>query len=582
MREMKTSDAFKRFWHLAPDQQAAFKFCSVLMFLTLATELIRPFILERALGHIGAGRVEALFLTGWFFLGVLVLDYAFRGIYGYLFSVALLKAVNHVRELLFRHVLSMKMAFFDKRPVGQLLTRTVNDCEAMAETLRVGAGTIIIDMLTVVGIFGVMLHMDLHLTGVMMVTAPVIWLVVRWCGSRLRAKFIAVRSALAESNGFMAEGITGVEILQLFGRERESSSEFRRINKKYRRATITSNVYDALLYALFDGIAAVVTALLLYISCNIRFDALQLGGLIVYLNMVERIFTPLRDFSSKFATIQQAVAAMERILGLLDSRETIVQGRQEVLDEQLAIEFQKVGFRYQEDAPKVLEEISFRVEPGQSIALVGQTGSGKSTIGKLLIRAYDGYEGAILVGGVELRDLNYHCLRSNIAVVHQDVELFPGTLRDNITMYNAEIDDEAVMDAIKLVRAEHMVAALPGGLDFMVHESGNNLSTGQVQLIIFARALAHNAPIILMDEATSAVDSVTEAWIQQAIERIISCKTVVTVAHRLSTIAAADKIIVLKKGRIIEAGTHASLLESEQGAYAQLVAASRLDSALLA
>jgi len=579
---MATLAAFKRFWQLARDQHRVFKFCLVLMFLTLGAELVRPFMLERALAHIGSGDMPALYQLAWYFLALLCADYLFRGAYGYYFSIALLKAVNHMRELMFRHILAMKMAFFDKRPVGQLLTRTVNDCEAMAETLRVGAGTIAVDMLTVVGLFGVMLQMDLHLTGVMLITGPVVWLVVRWCGSRLREKFIAVRAALAEANGFMAEGITGVEILQLFGRERESSDQFRQINKKYRQATITSNVYDALLYALFDGIAAVVTAIILFVSCGLRFDVVQLGGLIVYLNMVDRIFTPLRDFSSKFATIQQAVAALERILGVLDNRETIEQGSGEVHGDRLAIEFRKVGFRYQSDGAQVLKDISFRVEPGQSLALVGQTGSGKSTIGKLLIRAYDGYEGSIFVGGVELRDLNYHCLRSNIAVVHQDVELFPGTLRDNITMYNPAIDDAAVRDAIALVRAEHMVAALPGGLDFVVHESGNNLSTGQVQLIIFARALAHNAPIILMDEATSAVDSVTEAWIQQAIQSIIKRKTVVTVAHRLSTIAAADKILVLKKGRILEEGSHDSLLARTDGAYAQLVAASRLEGALLA
>ncbi|MDJ0841765.1 MAG: ABC transporter ATP-binding protein [Acidobacteriota bacterium] len=569
-----------RFWSLAGDNRRMFKISFVLMFFTLATELARPYVLEAALSHITQGRIDDLQDAAYVFLALILVDYVTRGGFGYAFSMALLKSINLIRGKVFDHVIHMKMAFFDRRPVGSLLTRTINDCEALAETLRAGAATIILDFLTVIGIFFVMCTLDLELSLAMILAAPVIWLCVRWCAKALRNKFLDVRKALAESNGYMTEGIMGVEILQLFQREEGSASQFSNINRKYCRATIHSNFYDALLYAFIDGIAACVTALILGVALNIRFDPQavvgQVGTLIVYIRMIEKIFIPIREFSGKYATIQQGIAAIERILDLLDTPARIEQGEGRLSGDRLTIEFNRVGFRYSHDGPRVLDEISFKVRPGQSLALVGETGSGKSTIGKLLTRAYDGYEGDILVDGREIRGLNYHSLRANIAMVHQDVELFPGTLRDNITMFDPSISEEAIMNAIRMVKAEHMVAQLPDGLDFNVHESGTNLSTGQVQLIVFARALAHDVPIVLMDEATASVDSVTEAWIQEAIAQILKVKTTIIVAHRLSTIAAADHILVLKNGKITEQGNHEQLVSIENGYYSNLIRASRL------
>ena len=372
----------------------------------------------------------------------------------------------------------------------------------------------------------------------------------------------------------------GVEILQLFGQEASSRRRYRNINRKYCRSAIVSNFFDALLYALIDGVAAWITALVLLVALNYQFAPGEMtavvGSLVIYLNMIERIFVPIREFSGKYAIIQQGMAAIERIQELLQNQSRIVQGERQLADGPLKIAFRRVSFRYAEDGPLVLQDIDFEVRPGQSLALVGRTGSGKSTIGKLLTRAYDGYSGEILVNDTEITGLNYHALRSKIAVVHQDVELFPGTLRENITMFDPTIDEAQIMEAIRLVKAEHMVAQLPGGLDFTVHESGTNLSMGQVQLIVFARALAHDAPVILMDEATASVDSVTESWIQEAIAQILRHKTTIIVAHRLSTIAAADRILVLDGGRIIEQGNHDQLCANESGYYAKLVKASKL------
>lgn len=566
----------KSFWRFARNYKTAYFTAFGLMLLTLAFESIRPFLLDKGIKAIEADNLDSLKQAALFFLLLLSLEYVSRSVFSYLFAMSFLKTINRLRDAVFQHVLKLRMSYFDKEPVGRLLTRTINDCEALGETLRAGIATVFLDMGTMVVMFFVMAALDLPLTGIMVVTAPLVWLLVRWCGEKLKSKFIDVRKALAESNGFMAEGINGVEILQLFGQTDDSIDRYQEINREYRRACITNNFYDAFLYAIIDAVAALVTAAVLFFGFNVRFGVVEIATVVVFISLIDKIFVPIRDFSGKFATIQQAFAALQRILELLESPDFIVPGPKELEGDRLDIRFEKVCFRYGKDAPYVLEDISFEVKNGQVVALVGQTGSGKSTIGKLLTRAYDGYEGHIRVGGLELTELNHHSLRRKVAVVHQEVELFPGSLRDNISMFDPRISEEKIRWAIRTVNAEHMVANLPNGLDFNVRENGGNLSAGQMQLIVFARALAHDAPIVLMDEATASVDSVTEAWIQEAIKAIFKHKTVIIVAHRLSTIAAADHILVLKNGRILEQGTHAQLTAIEDGYYAGLVNASKL------
>lgn len=547
-----------------------------LMMFSLGFELALPLILKQGLDAVQASDVAALHAAAWLFLGVLIGEFVCRGGFSYLASVGFLRTINDLRDRVFSHVLRLKMAFFDKQPVGRLLTRTVNDSEALSESLRMGVITIFQDLLRIPAFLILMYQIDWGLATIVVVAVPLVILAVRWCGGRLKERFIAVRKALAEANGIMAEGIGGVEILQLFRQQAYAERQFRESNKDYRFATITSNVYDALLYALIDGIAALVTAAVLYAALGLEFRMVDAAAIVVFVGLIEKIFVPIRDLSGKLATIQQASAALQRILELLNTPASIPQGKLEPARENLTIRFDDVKFRYSEDGPQVLDGISFEVKPGEVVALVGETGSGKSTIGKLLTRAYHGYEGTICVGGIELDQVNYHALRQRVAVVHQDVELFPGTLRENISMFNDAIPEDKIWWAIKLVKAEHMVQQLPGGLDFKVAENGSNLSSGQMQLTVFARALAHDAPIVLMDEATASVDSVTEAWIQEAIAQIFKHKTVMIVAHRLSTIAKANQILVLKQGRISERGTHQELLSIEDGYYASLIHASSM------
>lgn len=578
MSEGKNRKLIKQFWQIAGPNRRTFLFALSLTFVVMATDLFKPLLQLRGIEAMSEGNKPELIQSAWLFLAVVFLDYIARSGYNYIFSVALLRTIHRMRQALFRHVLSMKMAFFDTKPVGELLTRTINDCEALGETLRAGAGTILIDALSVAVTFFVLAKINLELSLYLLLAGPPLVLTVRWCGAQLRARFFKVRVILSRSNAFMAEGIIGVEILQLFGQRRASTNSYREINKLYRHNTIVNNGYDALLYALIDGIAALTTALILFAAFSLRFSIVELATAMVFLSQVERIFNPIRMLSGKITVLQQALAALDRIFSLLNHDATIPQGELKLSGKNLNVSFKNVSFRYSEGGPQVLSGIDFTVKQGQTLAFVGQTGSGKSTIVKLLTRTYDGYSGRIEVGGKELRMLNYHSLRAHIAMVHQDVELFPGTLRDNIRMFDTAIGEQSILAAIQLVKADHMVSQLTDGLDFVVNDGGSNLSAGQKQLIVFARALAHDVPIVLMDEATSSVDSLTEAWIQQAIVEIMKHKTVIVVAHRLSTIAAADKILVLKDGEIFEQGNHDTLMGLEAGYYAGLVQASKLQS----
>jgi len=573
---MANRSNLKIFLDFTKKDKSLFYGAFALMALTLVFDLSRPFLLKLALTDVGEGLAEELKRHSLIFLGLLIAEYFCRSSFTFLVSRALLKTIHRIRVTVFSQVISFKMAFFDKEPVGRLLTRTVNDAESLSETLRAGIATLVVDFLTILGVLWVMFQLELRLAPIILITMPIVVIVVRYSGKQLKKNYIKIRKKLAKSNALMAEGITGVEVLQMFHGEDAYYERFKDTNLGYRQATIWNNIYDISLYAFIDTVAAVVTAAVLYWAFNKQFGWIEVSSVIVYISLVERIFVPIRDMSNKFTTLQQALAAMDRIFSLLRKTNTIKMGGTPIHGDRLSIEYKNVTFSYSQDTDDVISDINFTVQPGKVLALVGRTGSGKSTIGKLLTRSYEPYTGDIFVGGVEIRDSDHHLLRQKISVVHQDIEVFPGTLRDNIAMFSSDVSDEKILTAVRMVKAEGLLEALPGGLDFMVKENGENLSTGQLQLVIFARALAFDAPIILMDEATASVDSVTEAWIQEAILAVMECKTVVIVAHRLSTIAHADEILVLELGRIVERGTF-NELESKKEAFYDLIQAARHD-----
>jgi ATP-binding cassette subfamily B protein len=508
--------------------------------------------------------------SGLIFAGLVVAEYALRSLQIYTLQYAGLRSIGRLRADMYDHVSSQSASYFDRNPTGALLTRSTSDIEALGEALATGVVTILGDVFNLVAITIAMLLLKVELTLVSFAIAPVLIVVVNFFRKRLKEAFIGVRKTLAEVSAFLQEHLAGVRIVQLFNHEAKTYAAFKVKNLKNLRQAQASNIYDASMYAIMEGMATLcVAGMLWYGGGQVLQGVLTLGLLVAFIEYIQRVFVPIKEFSGKFAVLQQAVAAMDRVVEQLDTHQKIAPGEVAIERASGSIRFRDVRFRYSPAGPEVLKGIGFDVQPCQVVALVGTTGSGKTTVGKILTRMYDGYEGSVTVDGVELRRIRLESIRSQVGVVQQDVILFNGTIEFNISLGNPAISRERVIEAAKLVQAHGFISALPDGYDFMVAERGANLSAGQAQLLAFARVMAHDPPIVMLDEATASVDSRTEALIQRAIEVIFQKKTVLVIAHRLSTIQAADKILVMQRGEIVESGTHEELLRLE-GYYARL------------
>ncbi len=481
------------------------------------------------------------------------------GLYG--LQLMGLRALAVLRRDLFERVMSQGQRFFDRRTTGSLMTRTTNDVEAVYESLAWGAVGLITDALMILGTLVAMLWLDWRLTLVSFALSPVIVLVVDIFRRRLRTLFTHIRKSLSSLNGFFAEQINGMTVVQLYGGEARARRQFREMAHDYLETYRRANWWDAALYAIMDGMSAFALGLLLWYGAT-RFgvagSGVTLGLLVAFIDYLNKVFVPIRELSGRFATIQRAVAALERVFGLLDTDERVGQGTVRLGDARGELVFEDVSFRYGEDRPLVLSGVDFEVKPGEVVALVGATGSGKTTIGKLLQRMYDGYEGSIRFDGTELRDVDLEDVRANVTVVHQDTYLFDGTIEENIGLWQAPPD--RVHAAASRARATGFIDGWAAGFDHRIAERGGNLSSGQKQLLCIARAMARDAPVVVLDEATASVDSLTEKLIDEAVAELFAEKTVLVIAHRLSTITKADRILVLHRGQVCEQGTHEELL----------------------
>lgn len=475
-----------------------------------------------------------------------------------------------LRQYIYEHLTRLKLSFYDKTPVGTAVTRSISDVQTITDLFSSGVITIAGDLIQIIVIMSCMFYMDVKLTLITLTVVPVLLFAANRFRKGIRDTFQDVRNQVAKLNAFLQERITGMQIVQLFNREKEEKRRFDQINQAHRDANIRSVYYYSIFFPIVEVLVAVSFALIVwYGSGSLVRGSIEFGELTAFIMFINLFFRPIRAIADRFNNIQMGIVAADRIFKLIDDVDNIEQTT-EVAAPKFSgdVKFNHVWFAYQ-DEEWVLRDVSFHLPQGKTMAIVGATGSGKTTIASLVNQLYQQQKGDILLDDINIQSLNITSVRQQIALVLQDVFLFSGSVKDNIRLHNDDIDIEKMIDAARSIGAYEFIEKLPGGFDYNVMERGMTLSLGQRQLVSFIRALAFDPRIILLDEATSSIDTETEQLIQKAIDRLLENRTAIVIAHRLSTIAKADEILVLEKGEVKERGNHASLMATG-GHYAHL------------
>lgn len=544
----------------------------IIAILSAAVSTWRPYLMKEAIdGYILNRDLPGLFLYILFICGVLFLEVVLSFFLIYLSNKVAQKVIRYLRVKLFNHIINFKLGYFDRTPNGILVTRSVSDIETIAEIFNNGVLTLMVNGLQIILIISVMYYMNWMVASIIIVILPMMIIITRLFQRVLKKVYQAERNLTAKLNAFVQERLTGMTIVQLFNRQQKEYESFKLINAELRDAFLKTNVYFALLFPVVDIVSALAIGLLLWfggLRTAVHGDV-SVGDVIAFISYITMLTQPMRQIADRFNSIQRGLIGADRVFKILDQDETLPNNGKELLENVKGeIEFKNVRFSYVKGSP-VLNGVSFHSYPGQTIAIVGATGAGKSTVINLLSRFYDIDSGDILIDGKSIYSVELKNLRKNIAVVLQDVFLFNDTIFENIVLGNTEITREQVESAAKEIGIHDFIMSLPKGYETEVNERGASLSVGQRQLISFLRAYVYNPQILVLDEATSSIDTESEMLIQNATEKLTKGRSSIVIAHRLSTIQQADQILVMEDGKIVESGTHQELLKKE-GYYHKL------------
>ncbi len=547
-------------------------FAIILNILVAALGPLRPYLTKVAIdNYIVHSNYKGLMLIAALLFGSLLLQAVVQYFLTYYTQYLGQKTLYDIRMQIFEHTQKLALKFFDKTPIGRIVTRATNDVESLSELFSSGIIMVFSDVFIIIWILVFMFSMDFSLSLVTLSVLPVLIYGTFLFRKKVRESYRDVRFHLARLNSYMQEHVTGMSVVQIFRKEKDEFKKFSGINADHRDANIRSIFYYAIFFPSVELLSSIaVASIIWYGGGEVVQNSIQIGDLFAFIQFTEMFFRPIRDLSEKYNILQTSMASSERIFKLLDNKTFIENPPNPIKlhDVKGDIQFKDVWFAY-DDENYVLKNINLKINPGETVAIVGHTGAGKSTLINILTRFYDINKGSILIDGIDIRKVDKRDLRKYISIVLQDVFLFSGTIQSNINMDNEEIGMEKIIDAAKTVGAHKFISSLPNQYNEEVKERGATLSVGQKQLISFARALAYDPKILILDEATSSIDTESEQLIQTAIEKLLVGRTAIVIAHRLSTIQNADKIIVLHKGEIKEIGNHQELL-AKRGIYYKL------------
>lgn len=550
-------------------------FVAVALFAILSSifSTAQPYLIKVAIDDfITPKNYEGLLHITYILIALLCAEVLMQFLFSYFSNWLGQTVIRDVREKLFAHLLRLKMRYFDKSSIGVLVTRAVNDMERIGEIFSSGLFEMASDVLKMLVITIVMFVIDWKLALISYATMPLILYFTRWFQRSMNAAFVEVRKEVANLNSFVQERISGIKIVQLFAQEREELENFKKINEKHKQAWLKTIWYNSIFFPIGDLCISITIALIVWFGGRqiVGDNVYDLGNIFLFIQLTQQLFRPIRHIADKFNTFQMGIIASDRVFAILETEnDSETEGQKELTEVKGAIQFENVHFEYVA-GEEILHGISFEVKEGETIAIVGATGAGKTTITNLLNRFYDLSSGAIYIDGVNIEEYTLSSLRKHIATVLQDVFLFADSVLNNITLKNPAISEEEVIAAAKSIGVHDFLMSLPEGYHYNVKERGSMLSAGQRQLIAFLRAYVHKPQILILDEATSSVDSHSEQLIQQATDKMTEGRTSIIIAHRLTTVKKANKIIVLDKGRIVETGTHEELLQIENGYYRNL------------